>query len=1025
MSATLSEKFLRARRALQRRRWLAAALTLAAGAILLLWVPAAINRASPMQEQNAFLVLAAILTAGAGVLGWLSWRIGTRPPGLPDLAARLEDKDPKWMDALICATELEQKPESERRSLERALIAQVRSQSAEIDFDAALIPPRWKPKPLFAAFGGMVVLAVLLTFTGFFQKGRAYFGDLVNGASTGLLVSPGNTEKPIRSDVSIHAKIRRWEKNAEIEYIDQTGRHRFPMHRNADGHSFTFYDIQDTIQYRVITPSLRSNWYQVASYIPPAIENIQVRVQPPAYTGLPEETYDRLDDLAPVQGSVITWELTSPTAATAQLRAGSRSLAAESDRPGRFTLTLTASESFQAYFVIADVEDRTARTNEFQVQVRPDQAPTVEITQPGRDTQAPPDGEVSLTALAADDFGLTSAELHVSVSGERQEPIRLFYPRPDSPERVTEQTLQSVLDLHNLAVQEGDVVVYFITATDNREPDPQQARSEIYFIEIREQVTPDEMEGQPMELEQVDLNALIVEMKRLIRLSWTAAAEKDARLEREIVAALEEARLETASIEQKIIEQVGAEAAAPAVALLNRAMQRMESAGNLVDQSLVEDAIPYEEMALADLVAIQTALEKNQSRSRQPSESSSGGQPPPPEPPREESLEALRELVREVRRLADDQAVQNSAMRRAPPGGLSEEQRQELRRRQQDIQQRAERITRSANQTPGGQGALGELAAASSSMETAGTRLEANDPSAAAGAGDRARASLLAALDSLEQAVNDAAGNQISQLAQQASQLAQQQSAAAGSTRGLAQSESPSPEEGAALRAEQESLQQQLEDLLGQIADTANQLRSENPEAAQALAEAASGIQERNTVAEMGRAGNALLYRRYDRAAEIQEGAAASLGDFANALDESSRLLPSLSREQLHEMLARVRQAEQEMTEMFGQSPDQIAERLQQMAERLGSGLDRAAGMLRDQTLQEVSGEIGAAARGETGPNLFRMTDLLRAAGRSLEQHILALEIERRTRLQRQVSEPPERYRTLVEEYFKDLSETP
>jgi len=42
---------------------------------------------------------------------------------------------------------------------------------------------------------------------------------------------------------------------------------------------------------------------------------------------------------------------------------------------------------------------------------------------------------------------------------------------------------------------------------------------------------------------------------------------------------------------------------------------------------------------------------------------------------------------------------------------------------------------------------------------------------------------------------------------------------------------------------------------------------------------------------------------------------------------------------------------------------------------------------------------------------------------RVLEKHLILTEMNRKLKLSRQTSEPPEKYRRMVQQYFKDLSQ--
>ncbi|MBC9889210.1 MAG: hypothetical protein F7B06_05020, partial [Opitutae bacterium] len=80
------------------------------------------------------------------------------------------------------------------------------------------------------------------------------------------------------------------------------------------------------------------------------------------------------------------------------------------------------------------------------------------------------------------------------------------------------------LDLYGLDAMDGDVISYSATAMDNKAPEPNIVRSEVFFIEVRVNKEPIELEGMDLEgeTETVDVRALVIELKRIIRDTYAA-----------------------------------------------------------------------------------------------------------------------------------------------------------------------------------------------------------------------------------------------------------------------------------------------------------------------------------------------------------------------------------------------------------------------------------------------------------------------------------------------------------------------
>ncbi len=1034
MNHSLTERLERSRTILQRRRWWSGLMYNLLTVFVLVLVLAGVNRIASFQEQQAFVLFIPVFLLFLLRLGFDTYQSFIAPPSLPELAVEVEKRNPRWMDALICAVEQEERPEGERRVLEKALIDKMRRETERVNFTEILVPSRLRNAAFGAFAGGLLLLLWPVAASEYTKKAAHYFNDLMSGSFSGLSVTPGHFETPVSTDARIRAEVFRWEDEARVEYVDARGRHEHRMNAGANGeHTFTFYEITEDIRYRVVTPSLVSGWYRITPYVPPSIEELTVMVTPPEYSGEEERSFTRIRDFTTLEGSRVRWELTLPEGVDAALASDGQTLPFNAESSTRQIRELVIDDDLRGRFYLEDAAGRSMETPGFEITARRDYPPTLDVTRPGRDIDATPDQRVEIAAAAADDFGLREIGITFSISGERRVSRVLYEAGEEIPpsELKREIEVEDILDLEQLETSEGDVITYFLTAADNREPDPQVTRSEVFFIEVREDREPEEMEGDPAEAEEIDIRALLVEAKRLIRMSWetlSAEGERRERLQEELALSMEALRIDTTGKTEEIIELAGGDENLLVVELMRSATERMRSAGMLIQADRVEDSIPYQEQALAHLLAVENELARDPVQSDEPSDEASetgeegeGGEADGDEA--DQLVDLLRELIEDLRDLADDQGAQNSTLGRLAGSTVSAEQIRELRERQDGLTAEARRIRRSINQFPGAREAWNQMDVAAGSMDRTGQNVSREQLDRAEREGIRARAAVLAAREELEDLLQYATDNELNQLTQRAEALAREQAEAASASRGQADAESPDSSELSALQERQEGMGAALEELLMDLDESALAMMEEHPEVAEAMSRAGRRMRDENVGGRMDRAANALLYQRPERAAEIQEEVADLLHLFVENLREAGEGLPSVTRQQVAEALQEVMRARQEVREMFGEAGEEFSERMREISRRIGEGLDRIGEGLNDERLRELAAAL-REGEGEARPNPLRLESTLTAAGRSLEQVLLSMEIERRLSLGRHGSDPPERYRRLVEEYFRNLSET-
>ncbi|MEO0796415.1 MAG: DUF4175 family protein [Verrucomicrobiota bacterium] len=1072
------------------------------------------------QEASAFrFILTLTILAGVAYVAALILAIVKRP-SVVSLARAVEDRYPDLNESLSTAVELQMLQGGPQNQLEAALFRSVEERSQELNFRTATLPRRAHP---FAIIGIVIASFFLSNWameSRVMSKARFYYVDFLKGSPSGLIVGPGSVDAPRKSDLLVEAEVTRWEQEAFIEYRSDDGRvERYPMAlMGSDQFDFTWYSLDESFAYRVVTPSLESRWFEVGVYEPPEIESLEIAVQPPAYTGEEPLAFERLLDLFVVEGSEVNFKVNVADGVETWLRVGDEETAFEKE------ITVIAEETTEYQFRMQNDDGRGAVTDRFLLEVKPDEPPTVAIIDPGQDSKAVLDDIVPMEIYAADDYGVSRVEIELSVSGLPRSPIKIFSTDENHP---LEHTGLPVLEVGRMGVEFGDVITYFAKAWDNREPDPQVSRSEIYFIEVVEEIDGPEQEneqggggGEGGGEQDVDLRAIITELKRLIRNAYQVDLEEGERRtlgSQELGANL--AQLATES--QGILGQVGGvlgtiEEGLPYEMFLD-AIYRMVDAEEAANANLPGDAIFPMQESMSLLIRLEKYLQALFPPQQQgagggggQSESQASGEQPQEEGESDTgmSMADMQDALEEINRLSDEQATMNRRFERAP-GQMGESERQELQDLQDEVSEKVETLTDEMSRLRQGGNVRDALRGAAGQMEQAASAAGTGNPDRAERAGSRARRSLMDAAGLLDERIRREATGAIASLAQQAERIAQGQGAAAADSRGAAQGE-PNEATKDAMENQQRALNEEWTQLERQMDELTGDLGGVFPEAAEALGQVARQAGQQNVDRNMSRAANALLYERYERAASSQNAAADALANIANQLDEAAGTLPGLSPTELRQLLDRVADARREVAQASnsgnageseqsgsqgqegqaesgqgqegqagegegqgqgdgegqgqgqgegslaqsgegqgqgqGQGPGQDSNSPGQGGEngqqpggqgrgtsnsqsdalgQLGDSLSQAGRALNDDSLVELGSELSAPQAGEGGGGGTTPAAILDSAARVLQEYLRKEIGEQRLRFNREGGPPPEKYRELVEEYFRDLAEEP
>jgi hypothetical protein len=226
--------------------------------------------------------------------------------------------------------------------------------------------------------------------------------------------------------------------------------------------------------------------------LPPGIEDIDIRIDPPAYTKMKSYTTGS-PALSVPANSVVRWKIVFNRAVHQAnlLFSGGDSLALDSDgNTNRASVAIRSSVIYRIAWI--DSAGTTFSSDFYKIQAVEDRSPEITITNTSQFTQFDDVKEATLPFAASlrDDYALTDAYIVATVSkgsGEavkfREEKLRF-----SSPPAVSGKSahVSRAIDLSKLDMEPGDELYFYVIAFDNRFPRPNYTRSETFFVTLRD-----------------------------------------------------------------------------------------------------------------------------------------------------------------------------------------------------------------------------------------------------------------------------------------------------------------------------------------------------------------------------------------------------------------------------------------------------------------------------------------------------------------------------------------------------------
>ncbi len=251
--------------------------------------------------------------------------------------------------------------------------------------------------------------------------------------------------------------------------------------------SLSFFKKEQTTQFwkKELNPILEKKNIPQTS-----IEGFEIKIMPPAYTQVPSSETEE-PNLQVLDNARVSFQITTKNTnkITFFFQTGD-SLVAKKTAENTFSLERNFTVS-DLYKIRLANSETFSESNYFAVEVLKDTPPQLTISEPKPRTEIKY-GEakkLNLVLKATDDYGIGALQIVATVTSGKGEAVKfreMVLPFSKFVPFSRSQNLTELFDLEHFGMNWGDELYFYVRASDNRKPLPNENRSEMFFVILQD-----------------------------------------------------------------------------------------------------------------------------------------------------------------------------------------------------------------------------------------------------------------------------------------------------------------------------------------------------------------------------------------------------------------------------------------------------------------------------------------------------------------------------------------------------------
>jgi hypothetical protein len=296
-----------------------------------------------------------------------------------------------------------------------------------------------------------------------------------------ISVEPGNKTIRRKSDQVITARLIGFSTSRvtlHARYRGATKWEQTPMQarRNGNGYELLFAGLSDSVDYYVEAGARQSKHYRLGVKDLPSVKRVRVTVHFPSRLALKDVVEDPGGDVRAVEGSQAEIKVLTdrPLEHGALVLDNGSKIELARGEGNWLSAGLRVAKDGSYHVAAIDGGETVRISDDYFIEAKKDEPPSVKIERPGRDPHVSPIEELPVMIEASDEFGVQGLDLHYSVNGGPEEVVPLL-----KKKGAKEATGGTTLYLEKFKLVPGDLVSFYATARDAGKT----SRSDIVFAQ--------------------------------------------------------------------------------------------------------------------------------------------------------------------------------------------------------------------------------------------------------------------------------------------------------------------------------------------------------------------------------------------------------------------------------------------------------------------------------------------------------------------------------------------------------------